>query len=191
MNVERIDQVINLFGAFDENMKLVEKELGVSVVNRETELKISGESEEAVALAERTIAALAALCAKGEPITTQSVQYVMQLVRDGQEEKLQELGRDVVCITAKGKPVRAKTLGQKKYLQAMKENTITMGIGPAGTGKTVPGGGHGGGRLPRQARQPDHPDPAGGGGGGKAGLSAGRFAEQGGPLPAPALRRAV
>ena len=136
MNVERIDQVINLFGAFDENMKLVEKELGVSVVNRETELKISGESEEAVALAERTIAALAALCAKGEPITTQSVQYVMQLVRDGQEEKLQELGRDVVCITAKGKPVRAKTLGQKKYLQAMKENTITMGIGPAGTGKT-------------------------------------------------------
>lgn len=135
IKIDSIDLIISIFGAFDENMKIIEKEFSVTVISRETELKITGE-EEGVRLAEKTIDALMKLCAKGEHIGTQTVQYVLSLVKEGKESQIQEIGQDVICITAKGKPVKAKTLGQKKYMEAMRKNTITMGIGPAGTGKT-------------------------------------------------------
>ncbi len=135
LQIERIDLVISLFGAFDENIKIIEKELGVSVVSRDTELKVSG-APETVALAVRTIDTLLAMARRGEAIGTQTVQYVLGLVREGREDEAQTMGRDVICITAKGKPIKAKTVGQKKYLEAIRKHTVTIGVGPAGTGKT-------------------------------------------------------
>lgn len=136
MHVEDIELLIGIFGAFDENMKILEKELGVTVVNRESELKITGDSAESVELARRALHSLLSLAERGESIGTQTVQYVLGLVRDGRENQVTEIGKDVVCITAKGKPIKAKTLGQKRYMEAIRSNTITLGIGPAGTGKT-------------------------------------------------------
>ena len=124
-----------VFGAFDENIKLIERELGVSVVSRGTELKISG-GEGDVEIAARTIGALTSMAGRGEAISTQTVQYVIGLARDGREAEVHTMSRDVLCITAKGKPVKAKTLGQKRYMEAIRKNTIVMGVGPAGTGKT-------------------------------------------------------
>ena len=135
IQVEQTELLMAVFGAFDENIKLIERELGVSVVSRGTELKISGEDAE-VDVAARTIGALAAMAGRGEAISTQTVQYVIGLARDGREAEVHTMSRDVLCITAKGKPVKAKTLGQKRYMEAIRKNTIVMGVGPAGTGKT-------------------------------------------------------
>ena len=131
----RMDEIINLFGSFDENIKIIESEFLVSVINRDTELKISG-NEEQCAEATKAIEGLLLLASKGENITEQNVRYVIDLVRNGQSDQIAELNKDVVCITAKGKPVKAKTIGQQKYMQAIEKNTITLGVGPAGTGKT-------------------------------------------------------
>ena len=135
ISIERMEEAVNLFGAFDENIRIIEQELGVTVVNRESNLKISGEGE-AVMLAVRTVQGLLSLSARGEAISAQNVRYVIQLVRTGNEEKIDQVAADVVCVTAKGKPIKAKTVGQKKSLDAIKHNTITVGVGPAGTGKT-------------------------------------------------------
>ena len=135
LNVDRLEQVMNLFGSFDENVKVLEKELGVQVLMRETELKISGEPEN-VAVAVKVIEGLLTLSSKGEPITPQSVKYVLGVVRDGREDMLSKLASDVVCITSRGKPVKGKTIGQSAYIEKMRENTVTFAIGPAGTGKT-------------------------------------------------------
>ena len=135
MSIERMEEAINVFGSFDENIRLLEKELHVTVTNRDGELKVSGEAEE-VSLAVRALKALLALSAKGEPIHEQNVRYVIGLARAGQEEKAAELAQDVVCITAKGRPVKAKTIGQRRYIESIQKNTVTIGVGPAGTGKT-------------------------------------------------------
>ncbi len=135
MNIDRMENVISVFGSFDENLRLIEAELGVHVTDRESELKISGEAEN-VMYAQRAIEGLMKLAAKGETIEEQNVRYVLGLVRAGQDDKIGELSRDVICVTAKGKPIKAKTLGQKKYVEAILKNTVTIGIGPAGTGKT-------------------------------------------------------
>jgi len=136
ISLERLEDTINVFGSFDENIRLIEHELGVSVVSRDSALKVSGEDAESVMLATHTIENLMALAAKGEAITEQNVRYVLQLVRSGQENQVQQLAGDVICVTAKGKPIKAKTMGQKRYVEAIKDNVITLGIGPAGTGKT-------------------------------------------------------
>ena len=133
--VDRIENIINVFGSFDQNVHLIEDELKVKVTDRESELRINGEAENVI-LAEKAIEGLLALAAKGENVDSQSVRYVLNLVREGREAKIGELAEDVVCVTAKGKPVKAKTLGQRSYCEAIKSNTITLGIGPAGTGKT-------------------------------------------------------
>ncbi len=135
IEVEKMEPVINLFGSFDENVKIIEKELDVAIINRGTEIKIAGEPEQV----ERALSAvnnLLAMANRGENIGEQEVRYVMSQVDAGNEEELQELGKDVVCISAKGVPVKAKTLGQKQYIKTIKENSIVFGIGPAGTGKT-------------------------------------------------------
>ena len=129
------DYLIDLFGAFDENCALLERELDVTVVNRGDELKISGD-EANLNRAERTIEALLSYAARGESINEQSLRYVMGLVAAGEEKQIDSLSRDIICITTKGKPIKPKTLGQKKYIESIQNNTITMGIGPAGTGKT-------------------------------------------------------
>ena len=135
MSIDRMENVINVFGSFDENLRLIEAELDVRVTDRESELRIAGEAEN-VMYAQRAIEGLMRLAAKGENIDEQNVRYVLGLVRAGQDDKIGELSRDVICVTAKGKPIKAKTLGQKKYVDAILKNTVTLGIGPAGTGKT-------------------------------------------------------
>ena len=135
INAERIEQIINVFGSFDENIKRIEQTYGVKITNRGTELKISGE-DEAADRAGRAIEGLLLLAAKGETIDEQKVRYLIDLVSSGNEDKIGEMAKDVVCITAKGRPVKAKTLGQQRYMQAISKNTITIGVGPAGTGKT-------------------------------------------------------
>ncbi len=130
-----MEHAVSLFGSFDENIKLIEKEFSVSVISRGGEIKIQGD-EEMVDKAKRVITNLLVLINKGETLNEQNVRYVISLVKDGNEDKLSSMGSDCVCISAKGKPIKAKTLGQKKYIEAIKRNTIVIGVGPAGTGKT-------------------------------------------------------
>ena len=135
VNAERVEDVINIFGSFDENIRRIEETLSVSIVNRDTELKVCGD-EESVDKAVRTLEGLLALAAKGEMIDEQRVRYLITLVQQGNDEQITQMTKDVVCITAKGKPIEAKTVGQQKYMKAIAGNTITIGVGPAGTGKT-------------------------------------------------------
>lgn len=136
INIDRIEHIVNLFGNFDENIKAVEKEYNVSVTTHSSEIKISGDPEN-VMRALRAMKGLLSVLEKGESITEQSLNYVFTLVNKNNEEKLSLLNdSDCVCITSKGRPVKPKTLGQKKYLEAIGSNTITVGVGPAGTGKT-------------------------------------------------------
>ena len=135
ISVDRMEHIINVFGSFDENIRLIEKEFGVTAVSRDGEIKISGEAL-SVQMAVKTVEGLLNIASRGETVDVQSVRYVIQLVRDGGEDKLDELAKDVVCITAKGKPIKPKTIGQKEYVDAIQQNTITIGVGPAGTGKT-------------------------------------------------------
>lgn len=134
-NIDRMEHAISLFGSFDENIKLIEKEFGVSFITRGSEIKIKGD-EENVDRAKRAINNLLLLINKGETLNEQNIRYVISLVCEGNDDKLVSIGSDCVCISAKGKPIKAKTLGQKKYIEAIKNNTIVFGIGPAGTGKT-------------------------------------------------------
>ena len=135
INVDRLENIISVFGSFDENLKVIENDLDVRIVDRNSELSITG-GDENVYYAERAINGLLALASKGEPIDSRSVRYVISLVKEGQDGKIGEITRDVICISAKGKPVKAKTLGQKKYIDSIVNNTVTLSIGPAGTGKT-------------------------------------------------------
>lgn len=135
VNAERVEDLITVFGSFDENIKRIEDALVVSIVNRGTELKVSGD-EEAVDKAVRTLEGLLSLAAKGESIDEQRVRYLITLVKEGNDQQVAQMAKDVVCITAKGKPIKAKTVGQQTYMKAIQKNTVTIGVGPAGTGKT-------------------------------------------------------
>lgn len=132
---DAMEQAASLFGAFDENIRLIENEFSVSIISRGSNLKIVGDDEN-VALASRAVKSLLGLIDRGEMLTEQNIRYALSLVKEGNDDKLPSMASDTVCITAKGKPVKAKTLGQKKYCEAIRKNTITFGIGPAGTGKT-------------------------------------------------------
>ncbi len=136
ISLERLEETINVFGSFDENIRIIEGEMEVSVVSRDSMLKVSGENAENVMYAVKAIEALMSLSSRGEAINEQNVRYIIQLVRSGNESQISQLAGDVLCVTAKGRPIKAKTLGQKKYVEAIKKNVVTLGIGPAGTGKT-------------------------------------------------------
>ncbi len=135
ISIERMEEAVNLFGSFDENIRIIERELSVAVVSRDGELKVSGEGEDVLA-AVQAINGLLTYSSRGEQINEQNVRYILQLVRSGNADKIGELAGDVLCVTAKGKPIKAKTIGQKRYVEAIRKNTVTLGIGPAGTGKT-------------------------------------------------------
>ena len=135
VNAERVEDLIMVFGSFDENIKRIEEALAVSIVNRGTELKVTGD-EEAVDKAVRTLEGLLSLAAKGEAIDEQRVRYLITLVKEGNDHQVAQMAKDVVCITAKGKPIKAKTVGQQRYMKAIQNHTVTLGVGPAGTGKT-------------------------------------------------------
>ena len=135
INVERIEYLINVFGSFDENIKIIERELGVHVIYRDTEIKIVGDPERLM-VASRVVEGLLSIASRGEAINSQTVMYVISLAREGNTDRLAELSKDVICVTARGKPVKAKTLGQKRMIDAIRKNTVTICVGPAGTGKT-------------------------------------------------------
>lgn len=135
ISVDRMEQAVSLFGSFDENIKLIESQYAVKIINRGSELKVSGEAD-GVLKAVRAIKGLLSLINRGEALSEQNVRYVLSLVNEDNEQALTQMTGDCVCITAKGKPVKPKTLGQKKYIEAIRDNTIVLGAGPAGTGKT-------------------------------------------------------
>ncbi len=135
IEVEKMETLIALFGSFDENIRLIEKSFDVAVINRGSEIKIGGEPDN-VDKAVRVIQNLTGMVNAGQNIGEQEVRYVISQIEDGNDEELETLGQDCVCITSRGTPIRAKTLGQKKYIEAIEKNAIVFGIGPAGTGKT-------------------------------------------------------
>ncbi len=135
VSLDRLEQAVSLFGNFDENVKIVEKAFNVDVVTRGSEMKIIGDVED-VSKAGRAFDGLLILINKGEVLTEQNVRYVISLVNEGNDDKVSHIGGDCICITSKGKPIKPKTLGQKKYVDAIKSNTVVFAVGPAGTGKT-------------------------------------------------------
>ena len=135
INIDRMEHAVALFGSFDENIKLIESEFSVHVTARDSELKISGDAEN-VMKASKAIDGLLSLLSRGEQLSEQNVRYCISLINEGSEEKIEQLASDCICVTAKGKPIKPKTIGQKQYCNAIKSNTITIGVGPAGTGKT-------------------------------------------------------
>lgn len=135
LEVDNIEQILNIFGNFDRNIKIIESNYNVQINHRGTSLKITGEEKDAEK-AQRCLAGLISMTANNNEITEQNVRYAISLVEENMEDKLYTLEKDIVCITAKGRPIKPKTIGQKKYIDAINNNTITFGIGPAGTGKT-------------------------------------------------------
>jgi len=130
-----IEYAMNIFGNYDENIKIIEDAYNVKVLNRDTSIIISGESYN-VQKAEAIVTKLLDIAKQGQTITRQNVLYLVNLTNEKQIEKADEILTDYVCITAKGKQIKYKTHGQKIYVDAMKKNDIVFGIGPAGTGKT-------------------------------------------------------
>ena len=135
IELDNLEYLHAIFGDFDSNITILQKEYGVSIFSRDGKIKISGQDDR-TECAKRAILSLVELLDKGETITDQSVRYVISLVNEGTESQVAAIGGDTVCVTFTGKPVKAKTLGQKKYIESIKKNTIVFGIGPAGTGKT-------------------------------------------------------
>ncbi|MBO4382799.1 MAG: PhoH family protein [Clostridia bacterium] len=127
--------MLNVFGSFDQNLHILEKEYAVTVTDRDAELHIVGEPENLVG-AEKAVQGMLVLLKKGEQLNEQNIHYVISMVNEGADQKLSKLMADCICITSRGKPVKAKTLGQEAYVEAIRNNTIVFGIGPAGTGKT-------------------------------------------------------
>lgn len=135
INIDRMEHMLALFGSFDENIRVLQKEFGVEILGRGSNIKITGELE-AVSKASKAIESLLSLLNKGEALNDQNVNYVITLVKEGNEDKIDTLSNDCLCLTAKGKPVKAKTFGQKKYTDSIAAHTVVLGVGPAGTGKT-------------------------------------------------------
>ena len=136
IDIERIEQIVNLFGNFDENIKRIEKRYNVSITSHGSQIRVKGEVLNTLS-AVRTIEGLLKMINKGEQITEQNIDYVASLVDDGEDSKISHFtDGNCICITSKGKPIKPKTLGQKQYIEAIRKNTITIGVGPAGTGKT-------------------------------------------------------
>ena len=135
MEVESVDRFMALFGVRDENVGLLKQELGVEVFARGTELTISGE-EDKVHLARLVMDKLLGILERGEPVDRTRIRYAIELAKEGNADRIEEIMRDVIAITYKGKQVKCKTLGQRQYVEAMKKNTCVFAVGPAGTGKT-------------------------------------------------------
>jgi len=140
IKMEHSDATAKIFGNFDCNVRMIEDAFAVSIRNRESEsgdsIVIEGEQETAVASAAQCIDYLHGLSAKTDVLTEQSVQYAIDMVRAGEGTSLAELGDECICLTVRGKPIKAKTVGQKQYVDSIRKNTVVLGVGPAGTGKT-------------------------------------------------------
>ncbi len=135
LSVDTMEQLIELFGKFDENVRIIESETGVRINARERDVTVAGPEEMADVAAE-VMARLLDMIRRREEIDKGRIRYAIDLVKEGRGECVGELMSDVVAITQRGRPVRCKTLGQRKYVQAIRDNTVVLGVGPAGTGKT-------------------------------------------------------
>ncbi len=124
-----------LFGNYDKNIRILEEQFQVTIICRGTEIKITGDNED-VAKAQRALNVLLDMIRRGDTLSEQNIFYVISMVNQGTEDSLSQINRNCILVTVKGKPVKAKTLGQQSYLDAINKNTLTFGIGPAGTGKT-------------------------------------------------------
>ena len=135
IELNSMETALAIFGNRDENIRLLENEFSITAVCRDSQIKFTGEPEQ-VAAAARAVEAMLTLLENHTPLEEQTVRYCISLAGAGEERRVRELTQDFVAVTAKGRPVRPKTLGQREYLQAIKQNAITFGVGPAGTGKT-------------------------------------------------------
>lgn len=135
IKIENMNDAIMLFGNFDNNIKMLEKEYSVNILNRSDEVRITGEAA-GVENARKVIMQLMEMIKRGEEITAQTVSYFIELSKEKIDEGIDDIIGDTICITAKGKPIKSKTAGQKKYVELIKKNDVVFGIGPAGTGKT-------------------------------------------------------
>lgn len=130
------DQLRAVFGEFDRNINLIQKAFSVTIFARGGEVKITGDDESSVAKAEKAVKTLCESFSRGEAIEEQNVRYAIAMVNDGAENEIASISGDCVCVSYSGKPIKPKTVGQKKYCDMIRGNTITFGVGPAGTGKT-------------------------------------------------------
>jgi len=135
IEVDNLEQLIELFGSFDENVKVIEKETGANIFSRNTHVVITGRRED-VELAKVVVDKLLGMIRRKESIDLSRIRYAVELAREGNADAIEEIMTDVIAITSKGRPIKSRTLGQKRYVKAMRENTVTFVIGPAGTGKT-------------------------------------------------------
>ncbi len=135
LEVGNIDVLHELFGNLDQNIKLIEDKYGVHVVSRDGDLIIMGDEKKTEEVS-RVLESLINIINSGEKLDKQKIEYTMTLFREGEEDKLTDMLDDIVCVTARGKFVKPKTLGQQKYIEAIKKNDLVFGIGPAGTGKS-------------------------------------------------------
>ncbi|MDD6395826.1 MAG: PhoH family protein [Firmicutes bacterium] len=135
VHIDRLEHAVSLFGSFDENIRLLERTFGISIITRGSEIKISGETEN-VKRAVRAINSMLLMINRGETLNDQSVRYCISLVNDNIDDRLDTMLDECVCISSKGKPIKPKTIGQSNYVNAIASHSITFGVGPAGTGKT-------------------------------------------------------
>ena len=133
--VEAMDDLVGLFGVFDENLRVIEEETGTRITATEEGLCIEG-GEEMTALTATVLETMLDMQRRGEPVNRSRIRYAVDLAREGNAELIPEIMGDVVAITSRGRQVRCKTLGQKRYVQALREHELVFGVGPAGTGKT-------------------------------------------------------
>ncbi len=135
IEVDNLEQIIELFGTFDENVKTIEKETGANIISRNTHIAITGKEDDAK-LAEVVVDKLLTMIRKRERLDISKIRYAVELAREGNADAIEEIMADVIAITNKGRQVKSRTIGQKRYVRAIKENTLVFAIGPAGTGKT-------------------------------------------------------
>lgn len=136
INVSGAEEISAVFGDFDRNINLIQKAFSVTIFSRGSEIKVSGDDEISVKKAEKAIRTLYDYFSRGEDIEEQQVRYAIAMVNEGAEEEISAVSGDCVCVTCAGKPIKPKTVGQKKYCDMIRKRTITFGVGPAGTGKT-------------------------------------------------------
>jgi phosphate starvation-inducible PhoH-like protein len=135
VEIDKIAHAMNLFGNYDENIRIIEGAFNVKVIMSDKGIRIVGYADE-TEKAEAVIRRLILLAEKGDIITKQNTSYLVQLAEENQLERVNDYSVDYVCLTAKGRQIKSKTHGQKRYIDAINKNTIVFGIGPAGTGKT-------------------------------------------------------
>lgn len=129
------EYIANIFGQLDMHMIKIEETFNVQVIPRGNQIKLIGD-ERLTSKAKRVIHGLIDIAKNNEPITTQNVDYMISLVNEGTEDTYKSVNNDFICLTHTGKPIKSKTLGQKEYVDCIRNNTVVFGIGPAGTGKT-------------------------------------------------------